>query len=286
MIDKLSRRQFLRYSLGGVLGLGLPAIGGAVYATRIEPYYLDITRITLPLPRLAPVFDGYTIAQISDWHIGGWMMPARMLDIAAVVSDLNVDLIVVTGDFVNGLWPSAVDDIAAILDGLQAADGVYAILGNHDHWTDAPTIRRAIRASRAHLLGNESTAIRRGAARLYLAGVDDIWERQHDLDAALADVPPGAATILLAHEPDFADEAAATGRIDLQLSGHSHGGQVRLPIKGALILPYLGKKYDQGLYDVNGMTLYVNRGLGMTAPFVRFGCPPEITHITLAQPAD
>jgi len=214
------------------------------------------------------------------------MMPARLMDIAAVVNAQHADLIVMTGDFVNGLWPSAVADIAAILDALQAADGVYAILGNHDHWTDAPTIRRAIEASRAHLLSNTSATIRRGSANLFLLGVDDIWEQQHDLDAALAGIPPDAATILLAHEPDFADEAAATNRIGLQLSGHSHGGQVRLPVKGALILPYLGEKYDQGLYDVNGMALYVNRGLGMIAPFVRFGCPPEITHITLTRPAD
>jgi uncharacterized protein len=128
---------------------------------------------------------------------------------------------------------------------------------------------------------NTNMTIQRCESNLSIAGVDDIWERQHNLSKALDGIPTHSPVILLAHEPDYADEVTKTKSVALQLSGHSHGGQVRLPIKGALILPYLGQKYDMGLYDVDGMALYVNRGLGMIAPYVRFGCRPEITQITL-----
>ena len=115
---------------------------------------------------------------------------------------------------------------------------------------------------------------------LWVAGVDDVWERYADLDLALTGVPPGEAVVLLAHEPDYADTAAADGRVGLQISGHSHGGQVRLPILGPPILPYLATKYDAGKYRVKDMWLYVNRGVGLISPAVRFNCRPEVTVLT------
>ncbi len=284
MRDVISRRRFLKTAVGGVLGLGLPAIGASAYVTRIEPYMLDVTRLILPLRGLPPAFAGTTIVQISDWHLGGWMAVERMMAIADVVNTLQPDIIAITGDFVTRIWAYTPGEITRILRSLQANERIVATLGNHDYWTHAPTVRAAIREAGVTLLDNATITLRRDGAALYLVGVDDIWEEHHDLDRALADVPDGAATVLLAHEPDFADEAAATGRIGLQLSGHSHGGQVRLPGKGALILPHLGRKYDSGLYRINGMMLYVNRGLGMVAPYVRFNCPPEVTHITLSAP--
>ncbi len=116
---------------------------------------------------------------------------------------------------------------------------------------------------------------------IYLAGLDDLWSGQADLTAALAQAPANVPTILLVHEPDFADTVAKDGRVSLQLSGHSHGGQVRLPGIGAPILPYLGRKYDQGLYNVNNMWLYTNRGIGLGRIPLRINCPPEITEFTL-----
>jgi predicted MPP superfamily phosphohydrolase len=131
------------------------------------------------------------------------------------------------------------------------------------------------------LLPNRHIVLSRGGANLYLAGVDDIWAQRQNLSAALEGIPPDSAVILLAHEPDYADEVAASGQVGLQLSGHTHGGQVRIPGWGAPVLPWLGQKYDAGLFQVGGMALYVNRGLGMAVPYVRFNCRPEITHITL-----
>ncbi len=280
---RISRRHFLKTALGGTLGLGLTAVGGAAYATHIEPEWVEVTRVTVPLRGLPPAFVGFTLAQISDLHLGAWMTLDRLLNAIAQVNALAPDVIAVTGDFVSRLWSGTPGEITRALAALRPREGVAAVLGNHDHWTHAPTVRRAILASGAWLLDNHHVALRRGDETLYLAGVDDIWEAQHDLDAALRGVPPDGAAILLAHEPDYADEVAATGRVALQLSGHSHGGQVRLPGHGALILPWLGRKYDMGLYDVSGMALYVNRGLGMENPAVRFNCRPEITLLTLAR---
>jgi predicted MPP superfamily phosphohydrolase len=120
-----------------------------------------------------------------------------------------------------------------------------------------------------------------GGELLYLAGVDDGWSGQPDLKAALDEHRGNTPVILLAHEPDLADAFARDGRVSLQLSGHTHGGQVRVPALGPIILPYLGQKYDQGLHRVNDMWIYTNRGLGVIPPPVRLNCRPEITEITL-----
>ncbi len=281
MSQPITRRTFLKTAIGSVAGAGVFGIGASAYVTRIEPTRLAITRVSIPLPNLPPAFDGYTLAQISDWHLGEWMTLERMMGIVAEVNALSPDLIVITGDFVSVISQNTQAEITTILRALQARDGVAATLGNHDHWTHAPTVRQAIRDAGTWLMWNTDAAILRGDQSIHLVGVDDIWENEHDLEEALQYVPEDAATILLAHEPDYADEVAATGRIGLQLSGHSHGGQVRIPGKGALILPYLGQNYDSGLYSVEGMHLYVNRGLGMVAPYVRLNCLPEVTHITL-----
>jgi len=159
-----------------------------------------------------------------------------------------------------------------------------AVLGNHDHWTDADMIHRVIKESGMVDLTNTVHTLDRRSAPLHLAGVDDIWEEHDRLDDVLAQLPYDGAAILLAHEPDFADTSAASGRFDLELSGHSHGGQVILPFVGPLRLPYLGRKYPLGRYQVGPMIQYTNRGVGMISPRVRFNCRPEITVFTLRAP--
>jgi hypothetical protein len=134
------------------------------------------------------------------------------------------------------------------------------------------------------VLENSHVALQREDETIYLAGVGDIWEEHDDLPAALDGIPAGETVILLAHEPDFADEAARDGRVDLQLSGHTHGGIVRFPGLPAFITVYLGQRYTDGLYAVGGLQLYVNRGLGVVRPPVRFGSRPEVTLLTLETP--
>ncbi len=282
MADKISRRRFLKRAGGSVLGLGLTAIGGSAWITKIEPDLVEITHVTIPLPNLPASFDGMTLVQVSDWHLGQWMTLDRMLAIAGQANALQPDILVMTGDFLSIFLSTTYDDITQSIGAFTAREAVLAILGNHDHWTNAARVTEAVgKAATVKLLLNEHVVFTRGNDSLYIAGVDDIWEKKHDLNRALDGIPANAALILLAHEPDYADEVALTKRVGLQLSGHSHGGQVRLPFVGALATPYLGQKYDMGLYHIAGMTLYTNRGLGMVAPNVRFNCRPEITHFTL-----
>jgi predicted MPP superfamily phosphohydrolase len=158
---------------------------------------------------------------------------------------------------------------------------VYAIIGNHDIWLDVDVIKSAFNQIRLPILVNQGFPITEANSTLYIAGLDDGWSGTPDLDAALENAPIDAPTVLLLHEPDLADKYSQVERIVLQLSGHSHGGQVRIPGFGAFILPYLGQKYDFGLYKVRDMWLYTNRGIGnISVPF-RYNCAPEITEFTL-----
>ena len=278
----LSRRRFLQVTAGGISGFGLAAIGGTTYITRVEPYRIGVSRVDVPLANLTPAFEGYTIAHISDLHMGEWITQQHLSTMVSMVNALQPDLVALTGDIASHQYTGLQTEITALLDAFRPRDGVAVTLGNHDHWMHAPTVRQAVLDSQASLLWNTHMEVARGSERLYIAGVDDVWEREADLVEALAEVPPiPVPTILLAHEPDYADYVADSHRVGLQLSGHSHGGQIRLPGIGAPVLPYLGQKYDQGLYRRGGMHLYVTRGIGMTSPYVRFNCPPEITLLTL-----
>ena len=276
---RLSRRQFLKALLGaGAAGTAL-ATTGCAYRALIEPHWLSVERVTIPLRRLSPEFDGFTLAQLSDNHRGPYVDDAAVQAAVEAVNQLQPDAVMLTGDLVSRDAALA-EPCAQALSALQARSGVYAILGNHDHWTAAGEVERALTAQSLTVLRNDAVPIERDGARLWIAGVDDVWQRRADLDRTLRLVPADQAAILLAHEPDYAD-LAAQHPIDLQLSGHSHGGQVRLPVFGAPVLPYLGRKYPRGLYQLGALQLYTNRGLGVVAPPVRFNCPPEITLFTL-----
>ncbi len=272
----LYRRVYLGAALGAIVGAGV-----FLYSRYVEPYWVAVERVTLPLPRLAPPFDGYRIVHISDFHLDGWMTPERLERVVDLVNEQEPDLVAITGDFVS----SSTDYLSGLpkpLGRLQAHDGKVAVLGNHDHLNDAAAVRRAISAAGIVDVSNTIHTLRRGEVPLHLCGVDCVMDGYDRLDEVLDDLDnaePGCA-VLLAHEPDFADESAATGRFDLQLSGHSHGGQVRLPLLTPLFLPPLSRRYPAGLYHVGGMYLYTNRGIG-AHPNFRFNCRPEITVFTL-----
>lgn len=277
----LSRRAFLKLGMASALEVTLLSVGGLAYASRIEPGWVDLKPIELTLPRLAPQFDGYRMIQISDIHMDDWMTRSRLADIVALVNRQAPDLVAITGDFVTDTPQRFARDLIAVLGGLAPRDATLAVLGNHDHWTDPVLVREVIHASGIVNVSNAVYTLRRGPALLHLAGVDDVWESQDRLDLVLEALPDAGAAILLAHEPDFADVSAGTGRFDLQLSGHSHGGQVIFPLRGPLVLPRYAQKYPVGLYRVGGMLQYTNRGLGMIPPRVRFNCRPEVTVFTL-----
>jgi uncharacterized protein len=271
--------------------LGVGAVAASVDGV-LEPHYPELVRLEVPLDRLPPAFDGLTVAQLSDFHYNDLFNDVPIRKAITIVNSLRPDLIVLTGDFVT--IPLGADYIrgskracaaesepcATLLAALQAPLGKFAILGNHDADSDPARIIHALESKGIPVLRNASTPIERQGARFWLCGIDDLIEGKPDLNLTLRSVPAGEACILLAHEPDFADEAKKHP-IDLQLSGHSHGGQVRFPLIGAPILPTMARKYPWGLHRLDRLTLYTNIGLGTIRVPVRFDCPPEVTLFTL-----
>jgi predicted MPP superfamily phosphohydrolase len=231
--------------------------------------------------------NGFTVALLSDFHYDPFFSVHPLHAAIPMVNDLHPDLIVLGGDFVS--VPLIGDDrkaafaaepCARLLRQMTAPYGLWAVLGNHDEGTDHRHVTRALQAENIQVLANQSQAIERDGARIWLAGVNDVLSKTADLSKTLRRVPAGEAVILLAHEPDFADEAAKFP-IDLQLSGHSHGGQVRIPLLPPLYLPKLAKKYIWGRYQVGPLALYTTAGLGTIGVPMRLNCPPEIALLTL-----
>lgn len=278
----ISRRTFVRTIIRSSLALGVAGVSGSSYARYAEPYWLSVDQLDVPMANLPASLNGLRIAQISDLHAGPHMTPHQIEEAVASVQQAGPDMIVLTGDYVSGPATELVP-LLPLLARLDAPLGVYAVLGNHDHWSKRPAwITRQLAQIGIQVLRNANLAVPTGRGELWLAGVDDVMVGKANLETALAGIPAGSATILLAHEPDYADHSARVG-ITLQLSGHSHGGQVRLPLLGAPILPALGQRYPIGLQRVAGQPalVYTNRGLGMVEPAVRFNCRPEVTVLRL-----
>jgi len=282
--QRVTRRAFLRWTLAAAAA-GIAAGGGVTgYAVGLEPLWLAVERVQVEVPGLPAALAGLTIAHLSDLHWGPYTGEREIGGAVKAANALEPDLIAVTGDFVYHIARYA-PPCAAELAALRAPLGVWAIAGNHDHWAGVSAVRREVEAAGLTWLANSSRRLLVRGTPLWIAGVDDVCERRADLPATLAGIPPEEPVLLLAHEPDFADEVARAPQwITLQLSGHSHGGQVRLPGDGALILPWLGQKYPAGLYSVaaSHLQVYTSRGIGVIAPPVRFNCRPEVALITLA----
>jgi uncharacterized protein len=279
-------RILRRVSRGKVAAAtALLGAGGLIYAREVETRRVEVKHMTLTLPRLAPEFDYYRLVQIGDLHLDDWTKPERLRGIAQKVNEQQPDLVVITGDFAS--YSAEQLDAQRLIDALSALrthDCCVAILGNHDYLTDVKLVRRCIHEGGVTELINDVCTLERGDAALHIAGIDDVMEGRSRLDLVLEKLPGSGAAILLAHEPDFADVSAATGRFDLQLSGHSHGGQIGVPLLRRLVLPPFSQRYTRGLYEVGGMILYTNRGLGFVHLRLRFLCRPEITVFTLRSP--
>lgn len=287
MGKKLTRRDFLKVLWTGFVNLVLLAIGGAGYGMLVEPRSFKVEQVHLKLRKLPKAFSSIRIAQLSDIHMGGWMNLERFKEVARLLLAEKPHILLITGDFIIGHGFSessrqAVNDLIEALSPLAKTVPTFAVLGNHDYWTDAKAIREMLSVSGITDLTNTTFAFSRDGASLHLCGVDDVWEGNVRLDDVVAKLPDDSLAILLAHEPDFADTSAPTRKFHLQLSGHTHGGQIVLPFWGPPVLPYLGWKYPSGLYKVGEMYQYTNRGIGMGRIPVRLNCPPEITIFTLS----
>lgn len=286
MPKKVSRRSFLKRILGTLLTtIGISA-GGYVYARRIEPGLLKINKHQIIHKDIPSGFNKFRIVQFSDTHLGFQYTLEQLTDLVDQINSLEPDILFFTGDLLDA--PNHYkqsEKTIAILKKLKAPYGKFAVYGNHDHGGYGTDLYRNImEKSGFDLLVNESTSIQLPSKeKFYLIGIDDAMLGRPDLHAALKDVPNDSYKILLSHAPDLADFAVNLN-IQLQMSGHSHGGQIQIPILGALVKPPYAEKYFEGFYtigDMNPLTLYVNRGLGTTRLPFRFLSVPELTVFTL-----
>ena len=270
----------LRILLDNPIGLTI-ASASRVFYPRIDPQWVEVNHISLTLPRLSPKFHGYRLVQIGDFHLGTWLKLKDLSHAVELVNAQNPDLIAITGDFITLNSPKYYSHLISALGTLRATDGVVAVLGNHDHWSNPGEISRTLKQIGIKILSNDVYTLTRREEYLHICGIDDFLVGRDHLDKVLSKLPEDGAAILLVHEPDFADISAATGRFDLQLSGHSHGGQIVLPWIGIPFLPSYASRYVSGLYRVKEMYQYTNRGLGTSELQIRVNCPPEISVFTL-----
>lgn len=257
----------------------------------LEPNRPRIVHQEIALRRWPTRLEGFTIALLSDFHYDSYFSVHPLRSAIRMVNGLHPELIVLAGDFVSVSFfgdaaaaASAAEPCSQLLRQMQARHGLWAVMGNHDASSDPDRVTSALRSSGIQVLSNQSIPVERDGARFWLGGVDDVLDGSPDLDATLRPIPADEATVVLVHEPDYADHVARHP-VDLQLSGHSHGGQVRLPLVRPLYLPDLARKYVWGLYKIGGLTLYTNPGLGTVGVPVRLNCPPEITMLTLRRSA-
>jgi uncharacterized protein len=276
MSQNLNRRKFLWLG-GGALLSGM-AMGG--YASQIEPNCLVLERQAIRLPNLSPALDGFRVAFMSDHHLFPFT-PRKLLEHAVEQANgLHPDLILLGGDYVCADVES-IRELAPILGRLNARYGVFAVPGNYDVVRGLNLIRSQLVAQSIEVLVNRGLHLGPSTGRLFLAGLDSVCTGVPDPICAFAGFRESDIGVALVHEPDYFPTMVKLTPMQLQLSGHSHGGQVRLPSVGPLILPRFGRIYHTGLYEVNGRFVYSGRGLGMVGLPLRFNCPPELTEITL-----
>ncbi|WP_296878930.1 metallophosphoesterase [uncultured Methanobrevibacter sp.] len=249
---------------------------------KFDPKNIEVVEVDIELDNIGWDFNNYKILNLCDIHLGQWVNPEYLDSLVDYVNTLNYDLITLTGDYVSYIIEGYDDALKDSFKKLKAPDGKFGVLGNHDHWMGSSIIRDIFKESDIVDLSNDVVILERGDEKVNLAGVDSCTVCADNLDKVLSKLENDISTILLAHEPDFAKESSQTGRIDLQISGHSHGGQFIIP--GVETTPFRGPnstKYPVGLYKVGEMTQYTSKGLGTNSFRIRINCKPEITIITL-----
>lgn len=288
-VVEVPRRAFLTQAVtGAAVAVGS---GSSAYGAFIGRSDYTIEDVPIRLPSLSRAYDGFTIVQLSDLHIGEFVGEAELAAAEALVRDARPDLIVLTGDLLDNdaRFAPKLGAFARRLSPI-AREGVVAISGNHDYFAGIDPVVAALEAGGAMVLRNRGHVIGVPGTGFALLGVDDVWARRGgggpDLDAALASLPKlggklapsrDLPRVLLCHNPSFFEEAS--DRVDLQLSGHTHGGQVNLIVRPAdYVLP---NGWVAGRYERGPAQLYVNRGFGTVGPPARLGAPPEITRIVL-----
>ncbi|MCC6792016.1 MAG: metallophosphoesterase [Thermomicrobiales bacterium] len=245
-----------------------------------------LEKIAIAAPAGHGGLAGLKIGFITDTHVGPFISPDDLARATRLISAEKPDLVLLGGDYVSEsprYTSSAVEVIWELVR--EAPLGGIAVLGNHDLSVSRTRVEEALIAIGIPVLRNRAVRVQFNAAELWIAGIDETLLGEPDPALTFSQVPAGAAAIALWHEPEFAEEAAAQGAF-LQLSGHTHGGQIRVPGVGPIGLPVDGKRHVMGLEDVGAMQIYTARGVGVYRPPMRFNCPPEVTLITLTEPAE
>ncbi|MCA0924596.1 metallophosphoesterase [Bacillus stratosphericus] len=281
-MKQLSRRQFLKGAAGAsILGL-LATTSGYGYARYIEPRMIDAVSLTIHDAQLPASFNQFKIAQFSDVHLSD-TFPAKDLEtVVQKINDESPDLIVFTGDLVD--FEASIEEhekAKASLSKLDAPFGKFAICGNHDYGPFGIALyEETMKACGFTLCKNEVFHLEKEGGRIQIATLDDLMMSMPDYHFIKREVSSDLFTLLLVHEPDAALELESTP-INLQLSGHTHGGQIQLPFYGPILTAPFGRTYVEGLYGSYQHRIYVNRGLGTTRLPLRFLAKPEITFFTL-----
>lgn len=272
--------------------LGSP-LGLSAFSFLLGPERVQLSSLRQPVRDLSPALDGMRIVQLSDIHHSPWLPVEFLHALFERVNALRPDLVVLTGDYVSNS-PRYIAPVARALERLRASAGIVGVLGNHDWYEGAELTRLEFERSGITLIDNTrvflSPSKRLDGARdaaLCIAGLGDLWEDHVDIPKALGGIAPHLPRLLLAHNPDSAEQELLTRRqyrVDLMLCGHTHGGQVRLPIIGAPHVPSdFGQKYDRGLVDAKACPVFISRGIGTSGVPVRFGAPPEIVLVELVR---
>lgn len=270
-----------RYELATKVPIGWVLERLAAWLAHWERAELVTPEVDIAIRGLPPEFEGYRIALVTDMHRGPVVPPWWLERVAERVAALAPDLVVLGGDFVSHAR-SDLHDLQPILARYTAPDGTVAVLGNHDHWVGAAAVADVIRGAGAELMHNRHRLIRRGAAALAIAGVDDFTHGAVRPREALRDVPADVPRVLVSHNPDLVEYLPADLRVDLVVSGHTHNGQVHWPIIGPLTVPsQFGRRYMHGLRQVGERWIYVSAGVGSSAMPLRWGNPPELPVIRL-----
>ena len=249
-----------------------------------DVYDIDVTHHEVEIANLPPSFDGYRIAFLTDTHVASFMRRTFYREVIAQTMRFDPDLVLLGGDFVT--WERHIPLMAEVLlTDLAARDGIYAVLGNHDYWANADGVVAAMTARGVRFVINRSITIRRGDGVIALAGIDEIYRGAPDVDAALAGIPPQMPCIAISHHPDIVD-LLEDRRIDLLLAGHTHGGQIRFPFFGSIVVPSKHEAhYASGFHRAGSVLLYVSRGIGAIPP-LRILCKPEVATFVLRRASD
>ena len=267
--------------MSGLAAAPLVAVSAtSAYASLVEPVNYELSETDILVRELPESFDGFRIVQVSDVHHSRIVSIEEVRRVVEAARKARPDLVALTGDYTT-MYRRYIEPCAEALGTLEAPEGIWAVLGNHDHYTDAQLTTRALERARIHVLNNANTVIRRGADALQLAGVDDWSWGKADWARAFYGMKAARPSVLLSHQPRVLDLAETQG-VSLILSGHTHGGQLSFPLIGAPARFISAEmKYARGLFERGGTQLYVSRGTGMIGLPLRFGARPEISVLRL-----